>query len=102
MITCVCGSKDTQNLALSKALLRQGIEHAQLGHFVWCLSHALGTRTLSRFGHGCSGCSVDRMLLEHERYYGLGMDAAVAIRVVVYLGYYGTQYRVRLYPPFGV
>ena len=25
------------------------------------------------FGHGCSG---DRMLLEHERNYGLGMDAA--------------------------
>ena len=32
----------------------------------------LGTRTLLGFGHGCS---CDRMLLEHERYYGLGMDA---------------------------
>ena len=27
-----------------------------------------------RFGHGCSG---ERMLLEHERNYGLGMDALV-------------------------
>ena len=35
-------------------------------------SYALGTRTLIWFGHGCSG---DRMLLEHERYCGLGMDA---------------------------
>ena len=26
------------------------------------------------FGHGCSG---ERMLLEHERNYGLGMDALV-------------------------
>ena len=28
------------------------------------------------FGHGCSG---ERMLLEHERYYGLGMDALVSV-----------------------
>ena len=27
------------------------------------------------FGHGCCG---ERMLLEHERNYGLGMDAAVS------------------------
>ena len=33
----------------------------------------LGTRTELWFGHGCSG---DRMLLEHERNYCLGMDAA--------------------------
>ena len=26
------------------------------------------------FGHGCSG---NRMLLEHERYYGLGMNALI-------------------------
>ena len=38
------------------------------------LSYALRTRTLLWFGHGCSGY---RMLLEHERYYGLGMDARV-------------------------
>ena len=38
--------------------------------------YALGTRTLLWFGHGCSS---DRMLLEHERYYGLGMDAPVTV-----------------------
>ena len=38
------------------------------------LSHALGTRTLFWFGHGCSSYP---MLWEHERYYGLGMDALV-------------------------
>ena len=37
---------------------------------------ALGTRTFSWFGHGCSG---QRMLLEHERYYGLGMGATVTV-----------------------
>ena len=35
-----------------------------------------GTRTLLWFGHGCS---VDRMLLEHERNYGLGMDTLVSV-----------------------
>ena len=40
------------------------------------LSYALGTRTLLWFGHRCSGY---RMLLEHERYYGLGMDALVSV-----------------------
>ena len=38
--------------------------------------YALGTRTLSCFGHGCSG---NRMLLEHERYHGLGMDALATL-----------------------
>ena len=38
--------------------------------------HALGTRTESWFGHGCSG---HRMLLEHERNYGLAMDALVTV-----------------------
>ena len=37
---------------------------------------ALGTRTELWFGHGCSG---QRMLLEHERSYGLGMDALVSV-----------------------
>ena len=37
-------------------------------------SQALGTRTLLGFGHGCAG---HRMLLEQERYYGLGMGALV-------------------------
>ena len=38
--------------------------------------YALGTRTLSCFGHGCSG---NPMLLEHERYHGLGMDALATL-----------------------
>ena len=38
--------------------------------------HALGTRTEVWFEHGCSG---HRMLLEHERNYGLGMDALVTV-----------------------
>ena len=42
--------------------------------WAWALwsPSAFGTRTLLWFGHGCS---CDRMLLEHERYYG--MDALV-------------------------
>ena len=47
---------------------------------VWAWAHrqpyALGTRTLSWFGHGCSG---NRMLLEHERYHGLGMGASPTV-----------------------
>ena len=45
---------------------------------VWMLwtPYALGTRTESWFGHGCSG---RRMLLEHEQNHGLGMDALVAV-----------------------
>ena len=39
-------------------------------------AYALRTRTLLWFGHGCSGY---RMLLEHERYCGLGMDALVSV-----------------------
>ena len=38
--------------------------------------YALETRTLLWFGHGCTG---NRMLSKHERYYGLGMDALVAV-----------------------
>ena len=46
--------------------------------WAWMLwsSYALGTRTLLWFGHGCSG---HRMVLEHERYHGLGMDALVIV-----------------------
>ena len=40
---------------------------------LWSLC-ALGTRTELWFGHGLTG---DRLLLEHERYYGFGMDALV-------------------------
>ena len=39
-------------------------------------AYALGTRTRLWFGHGCSG---HRMLLEHERDYGLGMNALVSV-----------------------
>ena len=42
---------------------------------VW-LSDALGTRTLSCFGHGCSGYCTHS---EHERYYGLGLYALVIL-----------------------
>ena len=44
----------------------------------WVLwsEYALGTRTELWFGHGCSG---QRVLLEHERNYGLGMDALVSV-----------------------
>ena len=46
---------------------------AWFGH--GCSGIALtGTRTELWFGHGCSG---ELMLLEHERNYGLGMDALV-------------------------
>ena len=56
--------------------------------------YALGTRTELWFGHGCSadrmlsertelwfghGCSGHRMLFQHERKYGLGMDALVTV-----------------------
>ena len=43
----------------------------------WMLwsAYALGTRTLLPFEHGCFG---QRMLSEHECYYGLGMDALVS------------------------
>ena len=44
---------------------------------VWAWMHwqayAFETQTLFPFGHGCTG---NRMLSRHERYYGLGMDAA--------------------------
>ena len=46
--------------------------------WAWMLwsPYALAARALLWFGHGCSGC---RMLLQHERYYGLGMNALVAV-----------------------
>ena len=46
--------------------------------WAWMLwsAYALGTRTLLWFAHGCFG---QRMLSEHERYYGLGMDALVTV-----------------------
>ena len=38
--------------------------------------YALGTRAGLWFGRGCGG---DRMLLEHRRKYGLGMDALISV-----------------------
>ena len=47
---------------------------------LWAWAHrqpyALGTRTLSWFGHACSG---NRMLSEHERYHALGMGASPTV-----------------------
>ena len=39
------------------------------------LAYALGTREELWLGHRCTG---SRMLLEHERMYGLSMDAPVS------------------------
>ena len=46
--------------------------------WAWMLwsAYALGTRTELWLGHGCSG---ERMLLEHEGNYGLGMEALVSV-----------------------
>ena len=67
--------------------------------WAWVLQcrYALGTRTLLWFGHGCSS---DRMLLEHERYYGLGMDALIiecsATRMSFWFGHGCYSYRMLL------
>ena len=45
-------------------------------HVYW-LTYALGTRTELWFEHGCTAY---RMLLKHERNYGLGMDALDTVR----------------------
>ena len=55
---------------------------------------ALGTRTESWFGHGCSG---QRMLLEHEQHYGLGMDALVSVMLLEEeQTYWPSQYFVKV------
>ena len=47
---------------------------------VWARMHwspcARGPRTLLWFGHGCTG---HRVFVDHERYYGLSMDAPVTV-----------------------
>ena len=55
--------------------------------WAWMLwsPQALGTRTLSWFGHGCSG---HRMILEQEWNYALGMDALVTVCSWNTNGYY--------------
>ena len=46
--------------------------------WAWMLfsPYDFGTRSESWFGHGCS---FHRMILEHDRSHGLGMDAAVSV-----------------------
>ena len=50
--------------------------------FFFALWSAYALPTQLWFGHGCS---VDRMLSEHERKYGLGMDALVIVYPKPYL-----------------
>ena len=45
---------------------------AEVSGFLGVCPYALGARRRLWFGHGCKG---NRMLLEHKRDYGLGMDA---------------------------
>ena len=53
--------------------------------WAWMLGspYALGTRTEPWFVHGCWG---HRMLLEHERNHGLGMDALVIVCTTLWFG----------------
>ena len=53
----------------------KGIMVLVLAWMLW-LAHAARTRTELGFWHGCSGY---RMLLEHERNSGFGMDALVTV-----------------------
>ena len=68
----------TRTLFLSMDALVTGCTGNTKVILVWAcmlwLSYALGTRALLCFGHGCSR---DRMLWEHERFSGSGMDALV-------------------------
>ena len=60
----------------NKAVIKEAFEwnawHPLPGVQLERLCEGLQTRSLEWFGHGCSG---NRMLLEHELYCGLGMDA---------------------------
>ena len=49
-----------------------GLLFPKMGRALGVCRYALGTRRQLWFGHGCNG---KRMLLEHERDYGLDMDA---------------------------
>ena len=88
---CICGSlgisfqtrtnsKHERNYGLGMHALVSVCFWNTNGIMAWaCMlssAYALGTRTELWFGHGCSG---HRMLLEHERNYGLGMDALVTV-----------------------
>ena len=69
-----------RNYGLGMDALVIGCSWNTNGIMVWAWMlwspYALGTRTESWFGHGCSD---QRMLLEHERNYGLGMDALITV-----------------------
>ena len=69
-----------RNYGLGVDALVSGCSRSTNVIMVWALMlwspYALGTRTELWFGHGCSG---GRMLLKHERYYGLRMDALVTV-----------------------
>ena len=64
------------------------------GNTLWAL-RALGTRTELWFGHGCS---VHRVLLEHEQKYALGMDAwspyALGTRTELWFGHGCSAHRM--------
>ena len=47
------------------------------------LRNVLRTRTLSWFGHGCSG---HRVIWEQERFHGLGMDFLGNTNVIMVFG----------------
>ena len=88
-----CGEAPFPKLSAVRRKSRQKRSPVQVKAFLpWlqylCQPYALGTRTLSWFGHGCSG---NRMLSEHERYHGLGMDAlqqyALRKRTLSWLGH---------------
>ena len=68
-----------RNYGLGMDALVSGCSRNTNVNMVWAWMlwspYALGTRTELWFWHGCSG---HRMLLEHERNYGLGMDALVS------------------------
>ena len=69
-----------EQLAALRGCSGQRTHHNTNGNVVWAWmlwsAHALGTRRELWFEHGCSG---QRMLLEHEGDYGLGMDALVSV-----------------------
>ena len=73
-------SKHERNYGLDMDALVSGCSWNTNGIMVlaWMLwsPDALGTRLELWFGHGCSG---ERMLSKHERYYGLGIDALVTV-----------------------
>ena len=73
-------SEHERNYGLGMDALLTVCSRNRNGIMVWAWmlwsSYALPTRTEVWFGHGCSG---QRMLFQHERKYGLGIDALVTV-----------------------